>query len=182
MLEITATLVILIVASAAAAIVLAWYLRRRSRPDGKADNLKTLVREARQGLEPWDELPADRRAAIAEKCGVAEIQAAIVWLDELSRKRDALPDWDGDSNDDIAKAQEMLQSILARVQDRYVEFVTNGLNSPHWWTRVHVAAALAGHDRAVALPILRDALARETDETARQLIAMTLANAENAKR
>ena len=182
MLEINAILVTLIATLAAAATVLAWSLRRRSRPDGGADDLKNLVREARLDLDPWDELPADRRAAIAEKCGVAEILAAIAWLDELSRKRDALPDWDGDSNDDIAKAQEMRQSILARVPDRYVEFVTRGLSSPHWWTRVHVAAALAGHDRAVALPILRDALAREKDEAARQLIAKSLANAENAKR
>jgi hypothetical protein len=182
MLEINATIATLIAVIAAAAIALAWCLRRRSRPDRKVYDLKTLVREARQDLDPWDELSADRYAAIAEKCGVAEIQAAIAWLDELSHKRDALPDWDGDSNDDIAKAQEMLHSILARVSDRYVDFVARGLNSPHWWTRAHVAAALAGHDRAVALPLLRDALAQEENETARQLIALTLANAENAKR
>ena len=132
--EINAALLTLIATLAAAATVLAWCLRRRCRPDGREDGLKNLVREARQDLNPWDELPANRRAAIAEKCGVAEIQATIAWLDELSRKRDALPNWDGDSNDDIAKAQEMLQSILARVPDRYVEFVTKGLSSPHWWT------------------------------------------------
>ncbi|MGV3652407.1 MAG: hypothetical protein ACO1OK_13365 [Devosia sp.] len=142
-------------------------------------DIKSLVRDARRDLGPWDALPADRRAQIAQTCGVVEIEAAIVWLDELSLARDALPEWDGDSNDDIAQAQEMLHSILARVADCYVETVAKGLSSPQWWTRVHVAAALAGHDRAIALPILRDALAREQDETARQLIAMTVANAEN---
>ena len=144
-------------------------------------DIKSLVRDARRDLGPWDELPADRRAQIAGKCGVAEIEAAIAWLDDLSLERDALPGWDGDSNDDIAKAQEMLHGILARVPDRYVEIVARGLSSAQWWTRVHVAAALAGHDRAIALPILRDALAREQDETARQLIAMTVANAENGQ-
>lgn len=145
----------------------------------RISGLKMLVRDARHDLGPWDELPEDRLAAIGEKCGVAEIEAAIDWLDELSREGDALPEWDGDSQDDIARAREMLHGILARVARRYVEIVASGLRSPEWRTRVHIAMALAGHDHAVALPILRGALAREENETARQLIAMALANAEN---
>ncbi|WP_186388281.1 HEAT repeat domain-containing protein [Stappia sp. TSB10P1A] len=141
--------------------------------------LAMLVRDARQDLGPWDELPEDRLAAIGEKCGVAEIVAAIVWLDELSRETDALPEWDGDSQDDIARARAMLHGILARVPGRYIEIVASGLQSPEWHTRVHIAMALAGHDRARALPILRDALTREEDETARQLIAIILADAES---
>ncbi len=141
--------------------------------------LTMLVRDARHDLGPWDELPEERLAAIGEKCGVAEIEAAIVWLDELSREGDALPEWDGDSQDDIARARETLHRILARVPGRYIEIVASGLHSPEWRTRVHIAMALTGHDRTTALPILRDALAREEDETARQLITMTLANAES---
>ena len=145
----------------------------------RISSLKMLVRDTRRDLGPWDDLPEDRLAAIGEKCGVAEIDAAIDWLDELSREGDALPEWDGDSQDDIARAREMLHGILARVARRYVEIVASGLRSPEWRTRVHIAMALAGHDHAVALPILRGALAREENETARQLIAMALANAES---
>lgn len=141
--------------------------------------LTMLVRDARRDLGPWDSLPADRLAAIGEKCGLAEIEAALVWLDDLARERDALPEWDGDSQDDIAKAQEMLHGILASVPDRYIGIVAGGLHSPEWGTRVHIARALAGQDHATALPILREALTRETDETARQLIAMALADAES---
>lgn len=141
--------------------------------------LTTLVLDARHDLSPYDKTPEDRIASIGSLCGVAEIEAAIIWLDELSRDGNALPDWDGDSQDDIARAREMLHGILARVPRCYVEIVASGLRSPEWRTRVHIAMALAGHDRAVALPILRDALAREEDETARQLIAMTLANTES---
>jgi hypothetical protein len=143
--------------------------------------LTKLVRDFRHDLGPWDELPEERLAAIGEKCGVAEIEAAIVWLDELSREGDALPEWDGDSQDDIARARETLHRILARVPGRYIEIVASGLHSPEWRTRVHIAMALAGHDRTTALPSLRDALAREEDETAHQLITMTLANAESER-
>lgn len=141
--------------------------------------LTTLIRDARRDLGPWDSIPADRLAAMAKTCGIAEIEAAIVRLDELARERDALPDWDGDSQDDIARAQEMLRDILARVPDRYIGIVASGLHSPERGTRVHVALALAGHDHATALPILRAALTRETDETTRRIVAMVLADAES---
>ena len=144
--------------------------------------LDMLVRDARHDLSPLTPMPEDRGQWIGELCGVAEIEAVIAKLDELSRERDGLPDWDGDSRDDIARTQELFKRILAHVPARYIEDVAAGLESPQWGTRVYVAGALAGHDRARALPILRDALAREEDESARQLIAMFLANAESEGR
>lgn len=144
--------------------------------------LDMLVRDARHDLSPLTPMPEDRGKWIGELCGNAEIEAVIARLDELSRERDGLPDWDGDSRDDIARTQELFKRILAHVPARYIEDVAAGLESPQWGTRVYVAVALAGHERAIALPILRDALAREKDETARQLIAMTLANAESEGR
>lgn len=144
--------------------------------------LDMLMRDARHDLSPLTPMPEDRGQWIGELCGVAEIEAAIERLDALSRERDELPDWDGDSRDDIARTQELFQRILAHVPARYIEDVAAGLESPQWGTRVYVAGALAGHERAIALPILRHALAREKDETARQLIAMTLANAESEGR
>lgn len=145
----------------------------------RMSGLTRLVIDARHDLGPWDRLPKDRLAWIGEKCGAAEIDAAIVWLDELARERDRLPDWDGDGRDDVARAQEMIRGVLANVPGRYIDVVASGLHSPEWSTRAYVAMALAGHGRTVAVPILRDALAREEDDTARQLIAMTLASAES---
>ena len=144
--------------------------------------LDMLVRDARHDLSPLTPMPEDRGQWIGELCGVAEIEAAITRLDELSRERDGLPDWDGDSRDDIARTQELFKRILAHVPARYIEDVAAGLESPQLGTRVYVAGALAEHEHETALPILRDALAREEDETARQLIAMFLANAESEGR
>ena len=141
--------------------------------------LGMLLRDARHDLSPWTPMPEDRGQWIGELCGVAEIEAAIAKLDELSRERDGLPDWDGDSCDDIARTQELFKRILAHVPARYIEDVAAGLESPQWGTRVYAAGALAEHERETALPILRDALTREQDDTVRQLITMILANAES---
>ena len=150
--------------------------------NGQISALDMLMRDARHDLSPLTPMPEDRGQWIGELCGVAEIEAAIERLDALSRERDELPDWDGDSRDDIARTQELFQRILAHVPARYIEDVAAGLESPQWGTRVYVAGALAGHERETALPILRDALAREKDETARQLITVILANAESEGR
>lgn len=88
----------------------------------------------------------------------------------LARERDALPEWDGDSQDDIARTQELFKSILAHVPARYIEDVATGLDSPQWGTRMYVAGALAEHDRDTTLPILRNALAAEGDGVMRQIL------------
>lgn len=132
--------------------------------------LDMLVRDARHDLSPWTPTPEDRAVWIGERCGIAEIEAAIARLDALSRERDGLPDWDGDSQDDIARVQEQFKRILAHVPARYIEDVAAGLHSPEWGTRMYVAGALAEHGREVALPILRTALATEGDAVVRQIL------------
>jgi len=141
--------------------------------------LDTLVADSRIDLQPWDKVPAEIVQWIGERCGIAEIEAAIARLDKLSRDRDALPKWDGDTQDDIAEAQASLQQILARVPSRYVEDVAAGLDSPEDHTRAYAALALAGHDRDAALPLLRSALAREEAELVRVILAAAIAQAES---
>lgn len=48
--------------------------------------LDMLVRDARHDLSPWSPTPGHRAAWIGERCGVAEIEAAIARLDVLARK------------------------------------------------------------------------------------------------
>lgn len=136
--------------------------------------LDMLVRDARHDLSPWTPTPDERAAWIGERCGVAEIEAAITRLDELSRERDGLPEWDGDSQDDIARAQSMFRHVLAHVPPRYIDDVAAGLESPEWGTRAYVAGALAAHERDMALPLLRNALATEDDAVVRRILARTI--------
>lgn len=141
--------------------------------------LTDLLEETRHNLNPYDRIPGDRVRWIGERCGVAEIEAAIERLDALSLERDALPKWDGDTQDDIAMAQELFQAILAKVPSRYIEDVAAGLDSAQWGTRSYVALALAEHDRDAALPFLRQALAREDNELVRSMLATAIERLEN---
>ena len=172
------------------AVAVAWLFRRSGRPTGDApaagmpapERLDRLVREARRDLSPWTPTPEERVAWIGGHCGVAEIEAVIARLDTLSRERDALPEWDGDSQDDIARAQSLFRHILACVPARHIGVVAAGLGSPEWGTRIHVAAALAEHEREAALPSLRDALAAEGDETVRHALTQTIERLDDAGR
>lgn len=136
--------------------------------------LDMMVRDARHDLSPWTATPDDQIALIGECCGIAEIEAAIARLDALSRERDELPEWDGDSQDDIARAQELYKRILTHVPARYIDDVAAGLESPEWGTRVYVAGALTAHDRDMALPLLRKALASEDDAVVREILTRTI--------
>jgi len=146
--------------------------------DVQISALDRLVRESRNGLSPWSPTSKESVAWIAERCGVAEIEAAIARLDELSRERDTLPVWDGDSQDDIAQAQELFRQILALVPARYVEDVAAALDSPEWGTRIYAASALAEHDRNVALSMLRGALSVEDEAVVRDVLERFVAQLE----
>lgn len=138
-------------------------------------SIRLLLHEAKRDLAPYERLPAARRAAIGGGCGADEIAELIAWLDDLSRAFEALPDWDGDSQDDIAQAQDTLGAILGQVPRAHFGAVAAGLGSPAWRTRVHVVRALLTLDRGRALPILHGAIAREADAAARQIMARMLA-------
>jgi len=129
--------------------------------------LDILVENSRVDLDTWDETPKERIRWIAERCGIAEIEAAIKRLDALARQRADLPEWDGDTQDDIAAAQSLFKSILSCVPARYIADVAAGLRSSEEFTRAYVALALAGHDRDAVQPFLNRALASETVEVVR---------------
>jgi len=140
--------------------------------------LDRLMREARLGLDPWQPTPADRAVRIGRQCGNAEIEAALARLDALSRERDMLPAWDGDTADDIWEAQLFLQRILENVPTGHSTQVMAGLRSPHAGTRMCAALALARHDRETVGPALRAALATDPDAGVRSILAAALARLE----
>jgi hypothetical protein len=148
----------------------------------RISGLGALLADARTGLGPWDETPAESARWIGELCRLAEIEDAIRRLDVLARERDALPTWDGDSSDDVAAAQVVLRRVLACVPRRYVAEVARGLDSAEAGTRAYVALALAEHDRDAALPFLRRALAGEAAAEVRHVLGLAVARLEYAGR
>jgi hypothetical protein len=131
--------------------------------------IRDWVRAANDGLRPWSSIPEDRLAAIGRRCGPDEVAAIIALLDELSQSRADLPAWDGDSYDDIGKAQAMYMHILGAVDAGHLAAVAAGLRSGSWDTRGWVTLALERHG-APALPALHAARDAEPDANTRQFM------------
>ena len=127
------------------------------------------VRAARAGLGPWESMPASRLADIGRRCGTAEIAEMIGILDDLSQEKEALPAWDGDSGDDIARAQAMYAGILGHVPAACRDGVARGLASRSPDTRRWLALALEAIGPAT-LTCLRAARDAEPDDHTRQFM------------
>ncbi|WP_370205574.1 hypothetical protein [Pararhodobacter marinus] len=141
--------------------------------------LQTMVNRALSDLKPLARLSGERVRLIGAQCGRIEIEAAIVWLDKLARDHCAVEDWDRPSLTGIFQQQDALHRILARVSRHHLGTVAAGLKSAEWQTRIHVALALDTLDRRAAEPYLREALAREKNELAGQVLLLALARAES---
>lgn len=137
----------------------------------RISNLETLIKRAMGTQSPWEWKSEDHVQEIGQQCAVPEIGRAIERLDELSVARAQTPDWDGDTNDDIAKAQLMFGQILGAVSPIYLDDIAQGLTSTEADTRFYVGYALAKHGQQ-ALPWLRQALERETNPVTRTTLEM----------
>jgi len=140
--------------------------------------LDTWLREARRGLDPWQPTPAEVAARIGRQCSRAEIEAALARIDALAAERDRLPEWDGDTSDDIWQAQRTFQHILANIPPVHAAHVTAGLRSPRTETRMIVALALSHLDHETVAPALRAALDTDPDSGVRSILATALARIE----
>ncbi len=110
----------------------------------KISLLPYLRRNAYAGLSPYEVPDAERLQAMADTCRLMEVRDMISQLDGLAAQRDAAEDWDGDTQDDIARAQRFYAMVLARVPAPYRDDVARGLESHEEETRRWVRLALDG--------------------------------------
>ncbi len=108
--------------------------------------LGTMIRYARRTLGPSDPTPLAEAAAMAPRCGVAEIRDAFQRLDQLAHEKAAIPDGARDAQDDVAQAQRFLAHLLAHVPERYRPELQRGMEAAAAETQRCVAAALAERD------------------------------------
>jgi len=141
-------------------------------PDAPS-NVRRLLIAARNGLSPWEVTPAAKLTDVARQCGPAEVAEAIAEIDALARERAGTPEWDGDAQADIGRAQETYMRILGQVDDALLPEIARGLGSTEPETRRWVTLALEMHG-AAACGLLEAALATETDESLRQWIGEAL--------
>ena len=137
-------------------------------------HLRQLLIAARDGLSPWEATPAERLSDVARQCGAAEVAEGIEEIAALARERAEVPDWDGDAQADIGRAQETFATILGQVDGALLPEIAKGLGHPDADTRRWVVLALEKHGAPARGP-LAAALKRETDEDLRQWISEAIA-------
>ena len=72
-----------------------------------------LLADAKPG--PFEPVPDTRISAIAASLQERDIAEVAAELENLAREKAATPDWDGDTRDDIARAQHLFARLLVAV-------------------------------------------------------------------
>lgn len=105
-----------------------------------------LIVEAKAGRAAWEPLPAERIPLVARQLTASDIADVVGALDELAREKSEAPEWDGDTRDDIARAQELFARILCAVPPPLAASVAGALDRSAQETRDWVAAIRAERD------------------------------------
>ncbi|KRA47806.1 hypothetical protein [Devosia sp. Root635] len=91
---------------------------------------------------PWTSPTEAQLDLVAMRLDAADVSDIVDALDELSREKDALADWDGDSQDDIARAQSLFAAILARMAARHRASIETRMAGCEHLTRRYLEIAL----------------------------------------
>lgn len=80
---------------------------------GGASRLRELLAEAKRGLAPWEPVPLASLPAVAAACGPAERAEVETRLAALRAALEPVPEWDGDTRDDVWRAIETFEALQA---------------------------------------------------------------------
>ena len=105
------------------------------------ERFRTILAGAKRD-GPWSTLSEAQLDDVATQLDAADVAEIIDALDQLSREKAAVPDWDGDTQDDIAQAQETFARILSRMKGEHRGLIEAGLTAREPLTRVYLALAL----------------------------------------
>ena len=78
--------------------------------------LQKILHTERKDVSPYSQLSAESISRIAALCGRDEVADAHILIKQLQAERVTVPDWDGDTEDDIWRAIALFRAILASVQ------------------------------------------------------------------
>ncbi|GHA67581.1 hypothetical protein GCM10009007_05300 [Formosimonas limnophila] len=142
-------------------------------------NLKNLILNASKGISALEFNYSDTFPPnIAEQCGEDEVIDVLLALNDLSKAReehDAGEDsWDGDTSDDLWRAQVRYGKLLVQLIPRFPLQVAEVLKSNHGHTRFWAAYAFNEVPIKKAIAPLKVALTRETEKLNRTMIEKAL--------
>lgn len=79
--------------------------------------LQRLIAAERTTFSPYSSLSPESISRIALKCRKDEVADAHILIKQLKAELATVPDWDGDTQDDIWRAIEQYRAILAKVKE-----------------------------------------------------------------
>lgn len=110
----------------------------------RCSRLPYMIENIFDDIGPYDIPPTDLIIQQAEGCGVLEIRDILSTLESLGAQRAAMPEWDGDTADDISRVQQAYARLLQHADPKYRADIQRGLQSPEETTRAWVRLALDG--------------------------------------
>ncbi|MGP6487605.1 hypothetical protein [Duffyella gerundensis] len=79
--------------------------------------LQKLIAAEYTNPSPQSNLSSTSIPRIASKCRNDEVADAHILIKQLKAELATVPDWDGNTQDDIRKAIELFRAILAKVRE-----------------------------------------------------------------
>ena len=106
---------------------------------------------------------------IASDCGKSEVKEIIERLDELSLEKTKVEKWDGDTQDDIWRAQSGFSELLENILPKYVSDICKGLKSEYNDTRFYICYALSKSPSSEAIDTLSEYVENEMSKDHREI-------------
>ena len=110
--------------------------------DGSRKRFRSLIAEEKGDRSPWEPFPEEKISVVARRLDASDIFDILSELDILAGESAETPDWDGDTQDDIAKAEELFCRILASVPEHIRSYVEAGQVRPDGSVRSKLSFAL----------------------------------------
>lgn len=75
-------------------------------------SLQSILLKAKEGLSPWERIPATKWQLIAAQCGPEELGEIHTRIASLQAELLTVEDWDGDTQDDINMTIAFFNGLL----------------------------------------------------------------------
>lgn len=79
--------------------------------------LQKLIAAERTAFSPYSSLSSKSISRIALKCRKDEVADAHILIMQFKSELATVPDWDGDTQDDIWRAIDLYRAILSKVRE-----------------------------------------------------------------
>uniref|UniRef100_UPI0025E4D29A hypothetical protein n=1 Tax=Sulfurovum sp. TaxID=1969726 RepID=UPI0025E4D29A len=136
--------------------------------------LQQLIDNASKEKSLMEKAYGDFPVEIASECGKSEVKEIIERLDALSSEKTEVEEWDGDTQDDIWRAQSGFSELLENILPNYASDICKGLESKYTDTRFYICYALSNSPSAEAVDPLSEYMKSEMSEEHRDIVLSAL--------